>query len=348
MNQRRISPCTACRRAARAVLLMGLAWLHVAAVDTYEQIATANHNYASGKYEEALRGYEAALAAVPEGLRAELLHNLAAAHYKLGNFQDAREAWIRAAGMRDARFEAAARYNLGNCDYAEALRIAADSGGQVDASRLVELLERAQRQYQDAIALDPALHDARANLELAERLIRYIRENAATQPSSQSSSSDGSDDSPESTTQPQGDQKSEESSSSSQPEDGDGTAESQPGSPSTQSSQSQPNQDAQEPQSQPADSSPSNEEPASQPDSSSSQAEQQAAQPETQPSGQPQTQPSSGETQENDTASSRSDISMTPAEAERLLQKIRDAEKQRRQRLLQRERAKQRPVDKDW
>jgi hypothetical protein len=39
---------------------------------------------------------------------------------------------------------------------------------------------------------------------------------------------------------------------------------------------------------------------------------------------------------------------MSRQEAERLLQKIRDAEKARRELLRQRERSRHKPVDRDW
>jgi hypothetical protein len=41
-------------------------------------------------------------------------------------------------------------------------------------------------------------------------------------------------------------------------------------------------------------------------------------------------------------------VKMSRQEAERLLQKIRDAEKARRELLRQRERARHKPVDRDW
>lgn len=344
-----LPPRFATRRTGFVFLLLGLSWILVAAADPYARIAAANRNYALGNYEEALRDYGSALETAPDAVRPELLHNIAAAHYKLGNLQDAREAWVRAAGMRDAKFEAAARYNLGNCDYAEALRIASDTSGQTDAARIVELLERAQRQYLDAVALDPSLQNARANLELAEQLIRFIRENTTTQPSSQPSQSDGSDESTQSTSQPQQDSQSQEHSSS-QPQEGDSnSSDPESGSPSTQSSEPQPEQDAQPPQSQPSEQPQSDEEPATQPDKQQdSSADPHDPLSETQPAQQPQTQPFTEDAGDSESPAQRTDLKMTPAEAERLLQKIRDAEKQRRQRLLQRERAKQRPVDRDW
>ena len=42
------------------------------------------------------------------------------------------------------------------------------------------------------------------------------------------------------------------------------------------------------------------------------------------------------------------EMQMSPSEFERLLQKVRDAERLRRQRLREAERSRQRPVDKDW
>lgn len=339
------------RQAAVCAIVLG-AMLSVAAADYHDAVATANRQFADGNFEEALKGYEEALKSAPDADRPEILHNAAAAHFKLGRLQEAREAWTSVASLRDARFEAAARYNIGNCDYAEALRAASDQNGQHDASKLIELLERAKRHYIDAVALDPKLQNARANLELAEQLIRQIKDQSTTQPSSQQSPSSQQQNSSQPSSQPQQDQQQsqDQSDSTSQPTSQSDQRQQPSSQPQDDQAQNQQDQSEPQPQTQPSsqpqdqqqpqpESQPS-EEPTSQPAES-----QPAQQPDTQPAQQPQSQPSAddqGQPQQ------RSDLTMTPAEAERLLQKVRDAERQRRLRLLQREKAKQRPVDKDW
>lgn len=295
-------------------------------------IERGNEHYSAGRYEQALEAYKE----IPDDQltdrnRAEVLHDRAAAHFKLGQLEEARELWVRAAGMKDARFEAEARYNLGNCDHAEALK-AAQAG---DAKNAIDRLGKALEKYRDAIRLDPNLANARANLELASQLKKQIEEQATTQPSSQPNND-----------QKNKDDKNQQSQPSSQPQDqqdqkGDGKGQnSQPSSqPESQPSDSDNQEDKQDqqqnPQSQPSQSQPSEEEEQnaeSQPSAESQPANPKAA----------QSQPSTSQPNQ------QSNLMMSPQEAERLLQMIRDAEKQRREVLRRREAAKYRPVDRDW
>jgi Ca-activated chloride channel family protein len=286
-------------------------------------LVRGNAAYDAGRFEDALRLYESISEQENPEITADLLHDKAAASFKLGRLDAARELWVRAAPLKDALFEAAANYNIGNCHYAQALRLAApeEGGPPPNASAAIELLNKAAERYRDALRLDPGLANARANLELAYQLINTLKEQSTSQPSSQPSS------------QPQ-------SQPSSQPQ-------SQPSS----QPQSQPSQDGeqQQPSSQPQS------QPQSQPSSQQSDEGQEGQeQPETQPSEEPESQPSlesqPAETQpaDGDQEQPQLPIRMTRQEAERLLQRVRDAEKARRAALLQRERAAHRPVEKDW
>jgi Ca-activated chloride channel family protein len=267
-----------------------------------------NEHYEAGRYAEALAAYEQIGEEADQTFTTELLHNRAATHFKLGDFDEARELWVRAAGLKDEPFEAAARYNLGNCDYLEALQAVQEQ----NASRAVELLDRATAQYRDALRLDSTLADARANLELAAQLRKQIEEAAQQQPQSQ----------PSPKQEQQGEQQQSTSQPSSQPTSQPGESEPQP-SESEQQEQAQPeSQPAPQPESQPA--------------------------PETQPAQLPESQPSGGEEGIEEEQQRLVPIEMTPEEAERLLQMIRDAERQRRAILRAREAAGHKEVDKDW
>lgn len=284
-------------------------------------IEKGNAAYAAGRYEEALDAFKQ----IPDDQltdrnRAEILHDRAAAHFKLGQLEEARELWVRAASLKDAQFEAQARYNLGDCDHAEALQ-AAQKG---DAKTAIDRLTKAIDKYRDAIKLDPTLANARANLELAAQLKKQIEEQATSQPNSQPSSDQQKQD--------QKDQQSQPSSDQSQ----DQNSQSQPNSQPSSQPQSQPNEDQQDQQNQPQ----------SQPESQPSEDEQPQSQPsQSQPTSQPQAAESQPATSQPD---QQKNLMMSPQEAERLLQMIRDAEKQRREMLRRREAAKYKPVDRDW
>jgi len=211
--------------------------------------------------------------------------------------------------LKDVTFEAAARYNLGNCNYADALT----AFQAQDAQTAVAQLDRAQQEYRDALRLDPQRQDARANLELAAQLKKQIEEMAQQQPQSRPSSQPSQQD------QQQQQQDQSTSQPSSQPSESEQRDQTEP---SEEQQQEPPQQPTSQPETQPA--------------------------PETQPSAPPQAEPSQEEEQLEEERQPPVPIEMTREEAERLLQMIRDLERQRRAMLRAREAAGQKPVDKDW
>lgn len=282
-----------------------------------ELIEQGNQHFEAGRYTEALEAYDQVGDEPDELLAAELLHNRAAAHFKLGELDEARDLWVRAAGLRDETFEAAARYNLGNCDYAAALRAAE----QQDAQGSLEQLDRAIAQYRDALKLDPQLARARANLELAAQLKKQIEEMSEQQPQSQPSTQPDQQEQQEQQEQNQNQSSSRPSSQPSEPDQQQGDSE----------SQQQEQSESQQEQSPQPDTQPS---------------------PDSQPTEQ-QSQGSEGEQAQEQQAQEQQPlipIELTREEAERLLQMIRDSERERRAILRAREAAahKGQEVDKDW
>ncbi len=317
------------RAAARPtgfVALLLSAVLALAAADDAPRaaIARGNEHYAAGRYEQALQEY----ASVEEAadVLAEALHNRAAALYKLGRLDDARELWVRAAALRDPAFEGAARYNLGTCDYSEALKLA-DAG---DLTTALERRGRAADQFRDAIRLDPTLTDARANLELALRAAQQLRQQAESQSESQPSQ----DGQPQS--QPSSQPDSAQSQPTSQPDESDGQQQDSQGQSQSGESDSQDgDESSQEPPAQPQDESEAQSQPSQQPQADSQPQESQAA-------SQPQSE-------EAPVAESQlADVQLSPEQAERLMQMIRDLESKRREYLRLRDARRYRPVERDW
>jgi Ca-activated chloride channel family protein len=305
-----------------------LAAAGAAELDAYGLLARGNEHQAAGRYEEALADYaEAAHRGLPPEYEAELLHNQAAAHFRLGQFDDARDLWNRAAPRRDAGFEARMRYNLGNANYAAALR-AAQAG---DAAQAQAALQRAGDQYRDAIRLDPQLTDARANLELLYRLRAELAEQdetPQTQPGEQSESAPDEQQSPD--TQPSDSQ----SPPSTQPQPDDESPQDQQ--PEPQEQGEQPVDDQQQSRSEAGESG------ESQAGESGAEQEQDGT-----------TEPADGEPR--DAAEQQAQPSpLTPDQVERMLQRVRDRDRQRRERLRQleiqraMEAARNRPVERDW
>lgn len=311
-----------------AAIAIGLAVVELAAAADALTSAFSRGKaaYESGRYEEALKTFEAAAEPEDAALRADLWHNRAATLFKLGRIDDARELWVRAAALKDARFEAVVRFNLGNCDYAAALSAAEGAS----AARALTLIEKAINSYRDALRLDPQLADARANLELAMQFKNTFSKEETSQPASnpeKSQQPDPSASQPSSEqTDPnrQGDEEGETNQNpTSQP---DGEPHSQP---ATQSADGPP-------QSQPSPQPQPEEDPGEDPSNPSDQ-------PEPPPASQATSQPA-----EQQQAGQPRPVYMTPEEAERLLQRVRDLEKARREALMRREAMRHRPVERDW
>jgi Ca-activated chloride channel family protein len=320
-----------------AGLLPALGW----AASPRELIEDGNAHYAGGRFAEALARYEQAAEDAPAQFAAELLHNRAAALFKLGRRDDARELWTWVRDRGDATLAARAAYNLGNCHYAEALEaLQAAAGqpgvqGQVDAGAVLDSLDAAIERYREAVELDGELVDARANLELAHALREDLRAQLSQEPDQSDSEGDQDGD-------PDEDEQGEQQEQQQQQQDGD--QEQEQDSQGQQDEQQAPQeQDERQEQGQEQDQGQDEEQQAGQ--------EQQEEGADQQPGedGQPQ-EPEQSEAAEGAEKDARPvpQVHMTPQEAERLLQLIRDAEKARREMLRERERRSQPPVERDW
>lgn len=115
-----------------------------------------------------IRAYDAAVAggdfAAAAGHAGD--HGAFAAAYAeqlAGHFQAARERYSRLERADDAHLRALAHYNTGN----SYLEQAATLDREAEADRTVPLVELAKGSYREALRIEPALWDARYNLERA-------------------------------------------------------------------------------------------------------------------------------------------------------------------------------------
>ncbi len=115
-------------------------------------VRSGNSLYRDGKYEEALKKYEAAQVESPADER--VMFNLGNAQYKLGRHEEALSEHLRSAQARDTEMGAQSRYNAGNALY---------RNGR---------LEEAVDQYLRSLEIDPEDEDAKYNLEFVRREIR--------------------------------------------------------------------------------------------------------------------------------------------------------------------------------
>ncbi|MGE3180032.1 MAG: hypothetical protein AB7N71_00230 [Phycisphaerae bacterium] len=328
-----------------------------------EIIARANMQYEQGNFADALETYQTVAETQPDELRAIALHNEAAAHYRLGDIAAAKDAWVKALHYNDAAFESRVRYNLGNCNYREALDALATQDPQA-AGGAIPALGKAIEQYRDAIRLDSQNTNARANLELAFQLKKQLEEQAEQQ--QQDSQRDESQD---------GEQEQQDSQRG-KPDSSDPSQQQQEQNDSSQQNQQQSDQQQQQdPQSssQQGQQSSSQQQSGSQNEQRKSDEEKSEEQgdpgkPETQPqtsgdeeceleqpkeggdkpSEMPKPAPQSATPEEGTGQDPSEGIMLTEEEAKTLLQTVRDNEKKRREALRVRLRAQHQPVKQDW
>lgn len=328
-------------------------------------ITKANTQYENGNFAEAAETYQSLDdAETADELRAIALHNKAAAHFKLNDFAAAKEAWVQTLNYNDATFEARVRYNLGNCNYQEALA-ALESQDPLAAANVIPALEKAIAQYRDAIRLDSQNTNARANLQLAYQLKKQIEDQQNEQQDSQDQQNNQQ--------QQQSDENQQQNQDENQQQENNEQQQSD-----QQQEQNQQNQDKNE----------QNQQQSQQNEQQQSESEQQQQQDENEQQGRqkqdeqeesdeeqqqqsgsdecPLEQPEEGgdkeseeqkpSPQSDEQADGKQDrqqlpeIKLTEEQIKELLQHIRDREKQRRKELQARLRAQYReqPVKRDW
>ncbi len=137
-----------------------------------ELVRTGNQALAAGDADKALAAFQKAQEAAKAQGQAlpEVSYNQAVALYRKGEYEKAQERLRETLTTSQAELEAKARFNMGNCEYAAALPLA-----QKDKKQSIEHLNQAIKHYRDALAIDGNDSDTRANIELAQMLIEKLK-----------------------------------------------------------------------------------------------------------------------------------------------------------------------------
>ena len=140
--------------------------------DTLSQLANiANQAIQSGDYDAAIEKIdEAILLGDPNQPDPRLNFNKSIALYRAGDVDSARDLFSKVAGSAGPELAAKARFNLGNVDYAQAIKIA-----EQDKQGAISQLKSAITHYRASLRTDANDVDARANVELADRLIKQLQ-----------------------------------------------------------------------------------------------------------------------------------------------------------------------------
>ena len=287
---------------------------------------------------------EALVAKEPE--RAEHLYNLGVLQYRAGKLEAARESFRVSAERLSNTLAARSTYNRGTTRYREALAsmeqgaanapspvMGGDQAAEDPQAQTIAALEESLQQLKDSIRATPSSvdnADARANAELAHRLLKKLKE--------QQKQDQKQDQQQE---QEQEQEQKDEQQEQKDPKDGE---EPKDGEPSKDPSKDKP-KDASSKDGKPEQQKPSSEEPK----------DKQDAEPPPDGKPEPAQEPKPSETEkpaEQKPQAGRAKESpregMSKQEIEQLLQKIRDREQERRAAKLAAERVRVSPAPKDW
>lgn len=269
----------------------------------------------------------------------QIPYNLGIAHHGKGDYDRAAEQLEEALSLsRDPELASKAAHNLLSSIWEQTDPLVAESEtpgglapqGEPDAmeQRMATLesapkrLERALNQFKRRLDTDPADLETRRDGELAQQRIEQLRKVMEQMQQQQSEQQQGEQD------QEQQDQEDQQQ------------QQQQQGEQEQQEQQQQQQQQGQQPDDQQQQ-----EQQDQQQEQQQAGAEQQDQQEQQQQSGAQQEQQAGDEQQQQQPAAAEQ---MSPEQAERLLQQVRDKEQQRRQELARRRLPDQRPVDKDW
>ena len=285
---------------------------------------------------------EALVAKEPE--RAEHLYNLGVLQYRAGQLEAARESFRVSAERLSNTLAARSTYNRGTTRYREALAsmeqgaanapspvMGGDQAAEDPQAQTIAALEESLQQLKDSIRATPSSvdnADARANAELAHRLLKKLKEQQKQ-------------DQKQDQQQEQEQEQKNEQQEQKDPKDGE---EPKDGEPSKDPSKDKP-KDASSKDGKPEQQKPSSEEPK----------DKQDAEPPPDGKPEPAQEPKPSETEkpaEQKPQAGRAKESpregMSKQEIEQLLQKIRDREQERRAAKLAAERVRVSPAPKDW
>jgi Ca-activated chloride channel homolog len=160
------------RRTARSALgalplaalgiLLTSAPVHAASTDTAES------DYKSGKYEDALENYKRAIQNQPD--RNDLEFNRGDAAYRAGKFNEAEEAFRKSLDTPDLGLQENAYYNLGNAQFkhGEALQ-------KVDPDKTMGLWEQALKSYDSSLKLRSTA-DAHHNYDIVKKRLDELKQ----------------------------------------------------------------------------------------------------------------------------------------------------------------------------
>jgi Ca-activated chloride channel family protein len=263
----------------------------------------------------------------------ERLYNEGVARFRASEFDAAGTLFASAAARAKASLSSRAMYNRGTTSLADAVRAMQASaspspqGDGADArTQAMETLQRSLRELKDAVRADPTDRDARANAELAHRVLKELQQQQQDQQQQDQQSQDQQNQDQQNQDQQNQDQQNQDQQNQDQQNQ-------------DQQNQDQQNQDQQNQDQQ-------NQDQQNQDQQNQDQQNQDQQNQDQQNQEQQNQEQQNQEQQNQDQQEARKPLSKQ--DIERLLQRIRDRERARVREVLDRERARTKPAPKDW
>ncbi len=175
--------------AAALPALLGLLVVAAPGIVRASDAATAERDYQSGNYQDALDHYKQATENQPD--RSDLQFNLGDAAYKAGNYNEATQAFRKALDTPDLDLQEKAYYNLGNSQFKDGENVQ-----KVDTSKTMDLWRQALTSYESALKLHDTA-DARHNYEIVKERLEDLKKKQQQQENQQNQQSNPSQSKPD-------------------------------------------------------------------------------------------------------------------------------------------------------
>ncbi|MCE0497892.1 MAG: VWA domain-containing protein [Methylacidiphilales bacterium] len=154
--------------AATPLVTLGLLFAIAPGAARASDTSTAERDYQSGNYQDALDQYRKAAEDQPD--RSDLQFNHGDAAYKAGNFTEAEQAFRKALETPDLNLQEKSYYNLGNSQFKDGEAIQ-----KVDTNKTIDLWQHALQSYESALKLRDSA-DTRHNHEIVKERLEQLKQ----------------------------------------------------------------------------------------------------------------------------------------------------------------------------
>lgn len=146
-----------------------IAAVHSYSDETYSKNKRGNNLYKNKEYKDALKVYDDAILLSPSDSRLKM--NKGSAHYQLGEFDKAEEAYNAALSSDNKQQLADAHYNMGNILFREGAKMY-----QQGPQQALEKFKSAYDHYVKSLEIRPSDTDTKWNLQLAHQVMKQLEQ----------------------------------------------------------------------------------------------------------------------------------------------------------------------------